>query len=368
MTTVPYTFGDESSPIPLSQLDANFAVVPPFANTAGNVSNAAQPTITSVGTLTSLSVIGNINGGNLRTAGSVSSTGNVISGNVLTGGVVSATGSVTGSALTVAGNISAGGTFTSTGNATVGNLVTAGLVTAIGNISGNNITAAGQISAIGDITTLGNINTEGEVSATGNIYTDSYFVGNFIGNIVGNSVAVVGSNTQILFNTSGNIDAVAGLTYNKGSNVLSVLGQISARGNIISTNGNLSISSSAVIGSNLTVGGTVQITGVATGPTAPTGTANNQLATTTFVNNQINQYATNVAISGGTISSITAVAATGTISATALTASSRINMNNWSFFQSGTTLIFQYNNTPVAKLDTSGNFTTIGDVTGFGTV
>jgi hypothetical protein len=39
------------------------------ATTAGTVTTAAQPNITSVGTLTSLSVTGNITGGNLITAG-----------------------------------------------------------------------------------------------------------------------------------------------------------------------------------------------------------------------------------------------------------------------------------------------------------
>jgi hypothetical protein len=51
MTTVPYTFGNEQSPIPLSQLDANFAVTPQFANTAGNVTGNAT-TATSAGAIT----------------------------------------------------------------------------------------------------------------------------------------------------------------------------------------------------------------------------------------------------------------------------------------------------------------------------
>ena len=99
MTTVPYTFGNEESPIPLSQLDANFAVTPQFANAAGNVTNAVQANITSVGTLTSLSVSGNITGGNLRTAGSASASGNVTAGNIITGGQVTAFGTVTGLSL-----------------------------------------------------------------------------------------------------------------------------------------------------------------------------------------------------------------------------------------------------------------------------
>ena len=367
MTQVPYTFGTESSPIPLSQLDANFAVTPYYANTAGNVVNPAQANITSVGTLTSLSVTGNVKSGNLNTAGAVSASGNISVGNVLTGGIVSATGSIYSSEFATSGNITGAGVLSSVGNATVGNLLTAGIVSATGDITGANITAAGQINATQNIATVGNISAEGIITAVGNIYTDSYFVGNFKGNIVGNSVAVVGSNTQVLFNTNGNIDAVAGLTYNKGSNLLTVLGVVSSRGNIVG-GANLSIVSSATIGSSLTVNGTVQISGVVTAPTAPTGTANNQLATTAFVSNQINDYATNVAISGGTISSISSVAASGTVSATALTATTRFGLGRWNISLSGDNLIFTFAGTIVAKLDTTGNFTVAGDVTGFGTL
>ena len=58
--TVPYTFAGQAGAIPLSELDANFASVPNFANVANTVTANAQPNITSVGTLTSLTVTGNI--------------------------------------------------------------------------------------------------------------------------------------------------------------------------------------------------------------------------------------------------------------------------------------------------------------------
>jgi hypothetical protein len=250
MTTVPYTFGNESSPIPLSQLDANFATTPQYANTAGNVVNAVQANITSVGTLTSVSVTGNVNSGNLRTTGSVSATGNIAAGNIATGGTVSAFGTVTG------------GSFVTAGNITGANVFTGGRVSATGNITGGNITTSGRVSA------QGNILAQGIVSAVGNIVTDANFVGNFLGNITGN-LSVGGSNTQVLFNLNGNVGAAGGLTYNSGSNTLGILGVVSAQGNIS--------------GGNLIVAGTTQLVGVATAPTAPTGTSNNQVATTAFV-------------------------------------------------------------------------------------
>jgi hypothetical protein len=102
------------------------------------------------------------------------------------------------------------------------------------------------------------------VSAIGNIVTDAFFVGNFLGNITGN-LSVGGTNTQVLFNSNGNVGAAGGLTYNSGSNTLGILGTVSTQ--------------------NLVVSGTTQLVGVATAPTAPTGTANNQVATTAFVSN-----------------------------------------------------------------------------------
>ena len=336
--TVPYTFGTESSPIPLSQLDANFATIPAFANTASNVSNAAQPVITSVGILTSLSVSGNVNGGNLRTVGLVSSTGNITGGNLLTNGIISSYGNVTG------GNITTGGNVTAT------NIASTNLIQTANNIIGGNVYSAGIVSSTGNIQTQGNVLAQGIISATGNIETAGLFVGNFQGNITGN-LSVGGSNTQILFNSNGNVGAAGGLTYNSGSNTLGVLGVVSAQGNI--TGGNL------LTGGNLRVNGTTQLIGVATAPTAPNGTANNQVATTAFVSTTVgtlgtmaSQNAVSVAITGGTISNINEISLAG----------------GWSVTPSGTTLYFKYNGSNIAKLDSSGNFTTIGDVTAFGTV
>jgi hypothetical protein len=307
MTRVPYTFGIESSPIPLSQLDANFAVTPQYASAAGNVVNPLQANITAVGTLVALSVAGNINSGNLRTRGSVSTTGNVIAGSIFASGLFSAFGNVTGGGFITAGRITSGNSITASGNITGNNFNTVGQVSATGNIRGGNIATVGQFSA------TGNIATQGIVSATGNIVTDEYFVGNFLGNITGN-LSVGGSNTQVLFNLNGNVGAAGGLTYNKDSNTLSVLGAISATASV-SVGGQASVAGN-VTGGNLIVNGTSQLIGVATAPTAPVGTANNQVASTAFVNNAVTiataslgtmstQNANNVSISGGNITGLT---------------------------------------------------------------
>lgn len=73
---------------------------------AGTLATAAQPNITSTGTLSSLSVTANANIGNIGTAGLVTATGNIDGGNINTAGVVSATGNISGGNLILTtGNI-----------------------------------------------------------------------------------------------------------------------------------------------------------------------------------------------------------------------------------------------------------------------
>jgi len=137
----------------------------------GNGSLLTGVVATGIGTLSSLSVTGNIDTGNLRTAGLVTATGNVTGGNILTAGVVTATGNVTG------GNILTAGLVTATGNIQGGNILTAGLITATGNISGGNLNVTGNIVDTGALSIItgsnGNINLSpngtGNVNITGNV-------------------------------------------------------------------------------------------------------------------------------------------------------------------------------------------------------
>ena len=176
-------------------------------------------------------------------------------------------------------------TVSTTGNVTAGFFYGDGsALTGLPALYGNSNVAAylptytGNISG-GNISTTGNITAQGVVSATGNIVTTGYFVGTFMGNVTGNFV-VPGSNTQVIFNTSGNADAVGGLTYNKDSNVLTVLGVVSAQGNIIGGNivtgalvsatGNIT-SAANVTGANLLTGGLISATANITGGNINTG-------------------------------------------------------------------------------------------------
>ena len=161
--------------------NATYALNANAATFAGTVTTAAQPNITSVGNLTSLTVTGNTQSGNLLTGGLISATGNItgnyhigngsllssLTGANVTGTVANATyatsaGSATtattaGTVTTAAqGNITSVGTLTSlavTGNTQSGNLLTGGLISATGNIIGGNLvivpgTGAGNIDLV----------------------------------------------------------------------------------------------------------------------------------------------------------------------------------------------------------------------------
>jgi hypothetical protein len=144
--------GNNLSNIQGSNITGNVttAVTANFANYAGNVTEASQPNITSVGTLTSLTVTGNVAGGNLTTTGVVVATGNGTFGNISTtgsGGNISGANNVSANTFTgtlttnAQPNITSVGTLTSlnvSGNANTGNLGTNNFIaTGTGSFSGN---------------------------------------------------------------------------------------------------------------------------------------------------------------------------------------------------------------------------------------
>jgi hypothetical protein len=160
-----------------------------FTTVGGSLTTAAQPNITSTGTLTSLSVSGNAAIGNLTTSGIIGATGNLDGGNLTTAGQVVASGNVIGSyfigngsqltgidataiqngnsnirvtansiiTASVTGNanvfailgtgIQSNGTVSASGNLTAGNIITGGIVSATGNVSGSNVSTAGSVFA-----------------------------------------------------------------------------------------------------------------------------------------------------------------------------------------------------------------------------
>ena len=198
----------------------------------GQVTQVGNITVSSISSGTSNVKIADVNG-NATT--SIGGTSNVVvvatSGQYVTG-LISATGNVRGSYILGNGSQLTGlpATYGDSNVATLLSAFGSNTISTTGTITSGNI-ASGQISASGNVTG-GNLNTGGRVSATGNIITDQYFVGNFFGNVTGNFV-VPGSNTQVIYNTSGNADASAGFTFDTaGPNLLTVLGTISSSGNV----------------------------------------------------------------------------------------------------------------------------------------
>jgi hypothetical protein len=199
--------------------------------------NVVGSSLTSVGNLTALSVVGNTTTGNLLTGGLVSAAGNVTGGNLITAGLISATGNISGgniisgnavigninvsgditvNSLTantfvsatgnvVGGNVLTGGLISSTGNITGANLLTGGLISATGNVTGGNLLTPGLISAAG-LATSGNVQTAGIVSATGNINTAGNI--NVAGNIFDSgSLTITTASGDITLAPAGNINA-----------------------------------------------------------------------------------------------------------------------------------------------------------------
>ena len=219
---------------------------------------------------TTVSVTGNIDGGNLNTGGLVSAAGNVTgnyilgNGALLTGvitssttisngtsnvavvgsganitvgvagtsnvvvwastgeyvtGVVSATGNITGGNV----NVNGGGVISVAGNVQAGNLRTAGLISASGTVTGSTLVGAavsgnltGTTASLSGTITGGNVLTGGEFSATGNV-TGDYIIGNgaFLTNVTTTATSIVNGSSSVEIGSSGsNVTVDVGGTAN----------------------------------------------------------------------------------------------------------------------------------------------------------
>jgi hypothetical protein len=228
--------------------------------TGGNILGGANVNATTH-TGTTVSVTANITGGNLVTGGLATVTGNITGGNLVTAGLATITGNVTGGNLITAGLVTATGNITSTANVSGGNLITAGIVTATGNItstanvSGGNLITSGLAIVTGNITG-GNISTAGLITATGGITSTANVTG---GNLVtAGLVTVTGNITGGNISTAGLITATGNIA---GGN-LTTAGLITATGNIAGGNlitGGLASVTGNITGGNLTTGGTANV-------------------------------------------------------------------------------------------------------------
>ena len=215
------------------------------ATTAGTVTTAAQPNITSTGTLTSLSVSGNANVGNLGTAGIITATGNItggnISGTLVTGTLTTGTQpNITGLGILTALSVS--------GSANIGNMIVDGSANIIGTLGANIVTASGNVIGANLVTTgianiTGNVNggnlvTAGQVSATGNITG-----GNISGTLLTGTLTtaaqpnITSTGTLASLSVTGNVTGgnlvTAGILSVTGTGVSSIAGNLDMTSNNI---------------------------------------------------------------------------------------------------------------------------------------
>jgi hypothetical protein len=290
----------------------------PAALITGNTlsANVTTSSLTTVGVLGTLSVTGNIQGGNLRTAGQLSASGDVTAQNLNTVGAVAATGNITGGNINTSGQICVTGNVTSAATVTAANFVgngagltgftvssNAALLTysvlsanvinsslttlgqlsnlvvsnslgGTGNITANAITL-GTTAQIGGNITGGNIISLGVLSAVGaGIFggdiTGANITGNLTdGNIAANNINATTRVTGTIISASGNVN---------GGNVITA-GQVSAAGNVtgnllvgtiatasqpsittVGTLGSLAVTAN-ITGGNLNTGGIVSAAG-----------------------------------------------------------------------------------------------------------
>jgi len=296
------------------------------ATTAGTVTTNAQPNITSVGTLTSLAVTGNLSSGNANLGNLV--TANFFSGDgsLLTNISVGAGSYIENGNSEVRVDANSNVRFTIAGNA---NVITvtgtganiAGYANVTGNISAGNVSATlltgtiatasnaqPNITSLGTLTAL-NVNGVANLSAVGNVRISggsnnqvlvATGTGSNVAFITATSLTTApGSNTQVLFNDAGSFAANANMTFDKNTGILTAQA--------------LSVTNSATFGNVFANSGTVRgnlLTGTLTTSAQPNVTSLGTL-TLLIVSGNIN--ASNV--SGGNLVTANFVAGTLTTAA-----------------------------------------------------
>jgi len=277
------------------------------ATTAGTVTTNAQPNITSVGTLTSLDVTGNLSAGNANlgnaaTANFFFGAGNNLSNiqganvsgqvgfanvaNNVAGANVSgqvANALVAGTVYTAAQpNITSVGNLTAltvTGNLAAGNISTSGAAGAItmtgGNVTGANVISANLFSGNGSsLSAIAGANVTGQVGnalVAGTVYTAAQPNITSVGTLT--SLDVTGN----LSAGNANLGNLAIANFVQGTLTTAAQPNITSVGNLSSLNVTGNILTSANLVTNLIVGQSTGVSITATGTNqnitlAPTGT------------------------------------------------------------------------------------------------
>jgi hypothetical protein len=214
------------------------------ATTAGTVTTNAQPNITSVGTLSSLAVTGNVsagnaNLGNLAIANFFSGDGSLLTNISVGAGSYIENGnsevrvdansnvrvSVAGNAnvVTVTGTgANIAGTANVSGNLSAGNVSATLLTGTLATSSQPNITSLGTLTGL-NVAGISNLGPNSNVIITGGS-NNQFLLSDGSGGVKwitpANTTVAPGSNTQVLFNDASSLGANANLTFNKTTGTL----------------------------------------------------------------------------------------------------------------------------------------------------
>jgi hypothetical protein len=276
-------------------------------------------------------------------------------------GIVSATGNIRGSYILGNGSQLTGLPATYT-NANVTALLS--------NFGSNSISSTGNVTSAnvnsGSITSTGNVNASQQISATGNITTSGYFLGDFIGNVVATISNLPGPNGAVVYNNgTGNAAGTAGLVFDNSSpNVLTVLGSYSATSNVVAGNvltGGLISATGNVTGGNLRTGGLISATGgIDSGATM---IAQGNISGANLISNGLITATANIV--GGNILTAGSISATGNVTGGNLSIGSQINIggNMSALGYTGTSLSVS-GNVSGGNVRTGGLVSATGNVTG----
>ena len=219
-----------------------------YAVTTGTVETAAQPNITSTGTLTSLDVTGNVTAGNLTTTGLITGDGGGLSN------ISVSTGSYIENGTSEA-RLDASGPF----RVTVGGTAN---ILQVKN-TGTKVEVLGSLSVSAGIDNNINFNSTSNLGPVSNVTVTGGTAGSFLktdgaGTLSFDSATLVpaqGADTQVIFNDGGTDYAGnTGFTFNKTTGNLNTPGSIIAAGGV----------SAGILGGSLTTIAQPNITSVGT--------------------------------------------------------------------------------------------------------
>jgi hypothetical protein len=260
---------------------------------AGTLTTAAQPNITSVGTLSSLDVSGNASAGNVN-AGNLL-TANFVAGTLTTAAQPNITSVGNLSSLTVTGNLAAGnvdggnlvtanyvaGTLTTAAQPNITSVGTLSSLTVTANVAAGNLTTGGALSVTGNAN-VGNLGTA-QVLASANVTAPQ-----FISNIsTGTAPLLVSSTTKV---ANLNADLLDGFD-SSTSNTANTIALRNADGNL---SANYFIGNGAFltgIDTSLIANGNSNVTVAANGNVTVSVAGNSAIAVFTGTGANINGYA-----------------------------------------------------------------------------